>query len=577
MLSYTYKQLCRAAKHYKPGKDARSIVIIGDCATQHLATALRGMAALNRLEIIVTDTDYNQVDAQILDKGSELYDAKPDEVIICLCVEKLYGEFCHTPPDMRAGFAKSYADRLRGLRKVLASNCGARIIQFTFADMDDGVFGSFSQKVEASFPVQLSRLNSMLKDDALVETNLLIFDVNTIQNEIGRKNFHDDKLYYIAKLPFSHEAMAYIVQGIGGILNAAEGRIKKCIVLDLDNTLWGGIIGDDGIGGIEIGEIGLGQAFTEFQLWLKELSRRGILLAVCSKNDEDNAKEPFLKHPDMVLRLEDFAVFVANWGDKASNIRYIQSILNIGMDSIVFIDDNPFERDAVQSLIPEITVPEMPEDPAEYVSFLRGLNLFETLSYSAGDSERTEQYRQKVKSIELQAAYGSYDDYLESLCMEASVSGFKPFSFPRIAQLTQRSNQFNFRTGRYSESDIERLENEDEVITLQFELKDKHTDHGLISLVIMDKCPDGKLFIREWLMSCRVLKRGMEEFVADTIVRTAAKNGFERIEGEYLKTAKNAMVSQLPSKLGFVQNGDKFYTNIDEWINHKTFITENVT
>jgi len=307
----------------------------------------------------------------------------------------------------------------------------------------------------------------------------------------------------------------------------------------------------------------------------EELKNRGILLTVCSKNNEDTAKEPFEKHPEMVLRLEDFSMFVANWEDKARNIRTIQQSLNIGMDSMVFLDDNPFERELVRTMIPEITVPELPEDPALYLQYLRGLDLFETASYSREDAGRTEQYREKAQRAAFEAAFQSYDDYLEALQMRASAAAFDPFHYPRIAQLTQRSNQFNLRTVRYTEAEIEALAQDDSRIGLYFTLKDKFGDHGLISVVVLEKQPEDTLFISEWLMSCRVLKRGMEEFIVDKILSVAAQQGFRRVVGEYIPTLKNAMVKDLYEQLGFarLENG-RFQAEVSGFPYHKTFITE---
>ena len=307
---------------------------------------------------------------------------------------------------------------------------------------------------------------------------------------------------------------------------------------------------------------------------MKELKNRGLLLAVCSKNNEPAAKDPFEKHPEMILRLEDFSMFVANWEDKAGNIRSIQKNLNIGMDSLVFLDDNPFERNLVRSMIPEITVPELPEDPALYLQYLRSLGLFETASYSAEDAGRTQQYRQQAERAVFESSFQSYEDYLEGLDMKAVAAPFDPFHYPRIAQLTQRSNQFNLRTVRYTEAEIEALSQDDSHICLYFTLKDKFGDHGLISVVILDKLED-TLFVSEWLMSCRVLKRGMEEFIINKILQTAADHGFRKVVGEYIPTPKNAMVKDLYEKMGFTRvDENRFEAESAHFQYHKTFITE---
>ena len=280
------------------------------------------------------------------------------------------------------------------------------------------------------------------------------------------------------------------------ILCAVEGRFKKCLVLDLDNTIWGGVVGDDGWENIQVGHgLGIGKAFTEFQEWVKKLKNRGIIIAVCSKNDESKAKEPFEKNPEMVLKLDDIAVFVANWENKADNIRTIRDILNIGFDSMVFLDDNPFERNMVREHVPDVTVPELPEDPGEYLEFLYTQNLFETASYNEGDKDRTRQYQVEAKRVSLQRSFTNEADFLKSLNMVSEVGGFNKFNTPRVAQLSQRSNQFNLRTVRYTDTEISAIEADERYVTFSFTLSDKFGDNGLICVVIGEKQDMGTLFI----------------------------------------------------------------------------------
>lgn len=575
MTDLTFSQLKRMSRMDISQLPLYKLAILGDCATQHLATAIRGYGIHTELGMCVLDTDYDQIDAQTMDPGSELYGFAPEAVLIQMCTEKLYKAFCATPAERRDSFAEDQYGRISRIWKQIGANIHTTILQCDFPLMDDGGFGQYGNKTPGSFLFQQRKLNYLLMQGCQESKNVYLIDLDALQASCGRATFFDPKLYYIAKMPIRVELLPAVAEKVVSMIWALRGAVKKCVVLDLDNTLWGGVIGDDGLSGIQIGELGTGQAFSEFQTWLKELKNRGILLAVCSKNNDETAREPFLHHPEMVLRLEDFSAFVANWEDKAGNIRRIQQTLNIGMDSFVFLDDNPFERDLVRSMIPEITVPELPEDPAAYLSYLRGLNLFETASYSAEDANRTQQYRQQAQRTEFAASFQSYDDYLEGLEMKATVAPFDRFHYPRIAQLTQRSNQFNLRTVRYTEAQIEALATDAGHICLYFTLKDKFGDHGLISVVILDREDEQTLFVSEWLMSCRVLKRGMEEFIADTIVRTAAEHGFRTVLGEYIPTAKNAMVKDLYEKMGFQPLEDhRFRADVSTYRSHKTFITE---
>jgi FkbH-like protein len=572
---YTFTQLSKYCKRDTSNLPQYRLAILGDCATQHLTTALKGYACIKNVALDVFDADYDQILPQVIDSNSEMYLFKPDAVLIYMCVEKLYAEWCGTPGGERIIFAETIFSRIKDLYGCISSNCSAKIMQFTFAEYDDLIFGNYSCKQPISFIYQLRKLNLLLMNWCSETGIVSLIDLCGIQTRIGRNNLYDSNLYYAAKISISLAALPAVAANVIDVIQSMTGAIKKCVVLDLDNTLWGGVIGEDGLSGIQIGELGLGNAFSEFQKWLKELKNRGILLAVCSKNDETTAKEPFEKHSEMILKLEDFAIFMANWEDKASNIRHIQETLNIGMDSIIFIDDNQFERNLVSSLLPEITVPDLPEDPALYLSYLQSQNLFETASYSEEDTKRTAQYRCEAQREAIRQKYANYDEYLQKLEMEAVAVPFDEFHTPRIAQLTQRSNQFNLRTVRYTESEIEKFINDSEKITIYFTLRDKFADHGLIGVVIMEKRDNKTLFINTWLMSCRVLKRGMEEFIVNTIIKTAKLNNIETVIGEYIKTPKNAMVSDIYEKLGFVRkNENTFIADVNSFTYNKTYIKE---
>lgn len=575
MVEPTFLQLRKNCKKDSKDHIPYSFALLGNCATQHLSEAIQGYAYEEGYRFKMYDAGYNQLDAQVLDGQSELYAFAPKSVLIYMCSEKLYEAFCNTPLNGRANFAQCVYDKISGYWSIINQHIKTNILQFTFVQNDDRIFGNFSLKTKISFAYQLQKLNLLLSEGCQAFKNVYLIDLNSIQASMGRQAFYDDKLYYLAKMPISLGALPAVAKAVLDTINAINGRFKKCAVLDLDNTLWGGVIGDDGLDGIQIGELGLGTVYTDIQRWLKELKNRGIILAVCSKNEEKNAKEPFLSHPDMILRLDDFSMFVANWEDKATNIKNIAKTLNIGMDSMVFLDDNPFERDVVRRLIPEITVPDLPEDPAQYLSYIKSLNLFETASYSEEDQNRTEQYRAEAGRAALQQQFASFDEYLQHLNMTAFVSPFLKFHYPRIAQLTQRSNQFNLRTGRYTEAEIEAIANDERYITLSFCLKDKFGDHGLVGVVILEKREHGELFIREWLMSCRVLKRGMEEFIINSIIDTAKENGFQKVIGEYLKTAKNEMVENIYGKFGFIKTGACLYTiDVNDYTYNKTYIVQ---
>lgn len=526
----------------------KKVALLGDTATQFLATAIQGMGIERGYNINLWEAEYNQVERQILDMSSDYYGFQADYTVVFQSTHKLLEKYSLMPSDRQSALSDERIDFIR----MLCSSVSGRIIYYNYPEIEDTIFGSYANKVPSSFTYQVRKLNYELMNLSREFPNFFVCDLAGLQNKFGRDFMFDSTVYVSTEMVLSLDALPYVASRTLDIVCAAEGRFKKCLILDLDNTVWGGVVGDDGWENIQVGHgLGIGKAFTEFQEWVKKLKNRGIIIAVCSKNDEDKAKEPFEKNPEMVLKLDDIAVFVANWENKADNIRTIQSILNIGFDSMVFLDDNPFERNMVRENVPGVTVPELPEDPGEYLEYLYSLNLFETASYSEGDKDRTRQYQVEAQRVSLQKSFTNEADFLKSLDMVSEVKGFDAFNTPRVAQLSQRSNQFNLRTVRYTEAEITNIENDDRYATFSFTLADKFGDNGLICVIILEKLDSETLFVNTWFMSCRVLKRGMENFTLNTIVEYAKENGFKQIVGEYLPTPKNKMVEEHYPRLGF--------------------------
>ena len=553
------------------------VALLGDTATQLLVTSVKGEAAARNMALDIYEGEYNQVDRQLLDPTSDLYQFDASIVIVFQSTHKLCEYHSLLTVEKQEQVAE---ERLSFLASVCENPVLAdkKIIYFNYPEIEDTVFGSYANKVDSSFSFQIRKLNYELMLLSKQYPNLFICDIVGLQNLFGRQFMYSPNVYMSTEMVLSVNALPYVASRVVDIIGAIRGQFKKCLILDLDNTVWGGVIGDDGLEGIELGHgLGIGKAFTEFQMWVKKLKQRGIIICVASKNNEETAKEPFEKHPDMVLTLDDIAVFMANWETKVDNIRAIQGILNISFDSMVFLDDNPFERNIVRENIPCITVPELPEDPGKYLEYLYSLNLFETASYSNADKDRTKQYQVEAKRVSLAKTFTNEADFLKSLDMISTVTGFTKFNTPRVAQLSQRSNQFNLRTVRYTEADITSMAENPDIIDLSFTLEDKFGDNGLIAVVIMKKLDEETLFIDTWFMSCRVLKRGMENFTLNTMVECAKKKGFKRIIGEYLPTSKNKMVEQHYPNLGFAPSnesseGSRFVLDVDSYQPRECYI-----
>jgi FkbH-like protein len=578
MLSLDYFALAKEAKALNTSGAAKviRIALLADCATQHLADIMRAIAARNNVQAQVYEGNYDGVDLEILDPNSALYAFNPQYVVIILSSEKLKAHL-YASGDRRS-FADETVGRLENLWSAFRAQSQATIIQSTFVLPSERAFGNYELKVADSVGSIFTEINYRLSVKAREAKNVLLNDVDFIAASVGRTEWFDARMWNMAKTPCRLEHLPLLAQSLLDTALAASGMFAKCVVLDLDNTLWGGVIGDDGLEGIALGEFDEGEAFVGFQTFIRELKRRGIILAVVSKNEHAAAVLPFREHPHMVLKEEDISVFVANWDNKADNIRLVQKTLNIGFDSLVFLDDNVFERNIVRQFLPDVVVPDLPEDPSLYLQTLAELNLFETASFSEADLQRAEQYREEAQRELTKTHFTNINEYLISLGMEIRLERFNAFNLPRIAQLMQRSNQFNLMTRRYGEAACEAMMSDPSVAPLTVKLADKFGDYGLISVVIL-KNAGSDLEIDEYLMSCRVLQRGVESFTMNNIFSYAARQGAKRVTGHYLPTKKNDMVKGFFKSFGFekIAEGEggasQWALAVDAYQPRETFMT----
>lgn len=534
------------------------IAILGTYAMQFMERSVRNAAKLQGLTLDIYAADYNTTDFEILDRNSGLYEFKPDFILWHESTLALRDQFYSCEELERADFAEKYIARLRDHLNTLRRDIPQCIILFPdhSASFEDNVFGNYGNKLPRSWQFQVSKINYLLHELTSTVDNMILIHSRT---EGWVDKVTDYALVVNADLHYTLPYIEWLSGTVVKIIESQQGRFIKCIILDLDNTLWGGVIGDDGIEGIQIGSLGIGKAFTRLQKWLKELSRRGIILAVCSKNDEDIAKNAFLNHAEMILALDDISIFIANWDSKSDNISKIQQILNIGFDSMVFLDDNPAEREIVRMHLPHVKVPELPEDPALYLPFLIEQNLFETPTFSHTDADRTRKYKEESDRQQLAQTITNMDEFLLTLQMRARVSPFDENDIERISQLTLRSNQFNLRTIRYSVPEVKEIMQHPAYETFSIDLTDKFGHYGLISLVIVKILDDETAFIDTWIMSCRVLKRTVEHLLMNQIVDRLLGRGVKTIRGDYIPTEKNKLVKNLLPQLGFSVIGDDQY------------------
>jgi FkbH-like protein len=523
--------------------------VTGSYTTAQLSAMLPLGALPAGLALTVREGGFDQYRQDVLDPASALYRFDPDYVV--LAVHEGAAEL----PELSSAPADDIAreaERWRSLWSLLAERSRARVVQHTFAVRPDPALGNLAASVPGCRQHMLQALNLRLGEAAQGRVSLV--DCDRLAGAFGKLRWFDDRYWARSRQAVALDAVPGLARQTAAVISAAAGLSRKCLVLDLDNTLWGGIIGEDGMAGIRLGGDAVGEAFTAFQEFLLQLKRKGVILAVASKNNPADAREVFERHPEMRLRLDDVAVFLANWEDKPASIRRIAQTLNIGLDALVFVDDNPAEREAVRQLLPDVDVVQLPGDPAGYVQALARYPWLETASLTDEDRRRTEQYQARARIADLEAQAASMEEFLEGLEMRARIAPFDELRLPRIAQLVNKTNQFNLTTRRYSETELRRFSEDDRYVHLCLELRDRFADHGLVAVLIARQAGDA-LDIDTFLMSCRVIGRTVEAAMLDRLCREAVRRGCDRLLGRYVPSPKNALTKDVYERLGFVLSG----------------------
>jgi FkbH-like protein len=521
------------------------LALIGSSTLAHLVPAIRVAAVRRGFWVDVFEGHYGMYRQELVESQSDLHSFKPDVVLIALDAHHI-----------AAGDSSSAAASLELMQscwKLAKEDLGATVIQQTILPVFPALMGNNEQHMETSPCSMVAEINYQLRSLAR-EAGVHLLAIDTLAQTNGMRTWFDPALWHHSKQEVHPTASPLWGDQVGRLLAALKGLSYKCLVLDLDNTLWGGVVGDDGLEGILLGQgHPAGEAHVAFQRYAAKLASRGVILAVCSKNDEGNARAVFERHPDMVLRTKDIACFVANWQDKAANLRSIAKALNIGLDSLVFADDNPFERNLVRKELPAVAVPELPEDPALYINSIVDAGYFEAVSLTTEDRERSQQYQVNAERDRLRESATDMAGYLRGLEMELVWSPFDALGLSRVTQLINKSNQFNLTTRRYTEDEVAEIMVNSDYLTLQLRLKDKFGDNGMISVIIGKIADDGTLELDTWLMSCRVLGRQVEEATLNLVVDRARAMGIRSLTGFYLPTPKNGMVKEHYGRLGFTR------------------------
>ena len=529
------------------------LAILRSFTVEPIVALLRAEAFLHGIDLEVHVGDFNTYVQEIVDASSPLYRFAPNAVILAVRAEEVAPDLTREFADLSQEAARQAAERVtRGYEQWINSfrhNSQAALILHSL-ERPRSAFGVLDSQSESGQSGIIRQVNRELRRIAGSHHGVYVLDYDALVARYGRQHWHDERKWLMARLPIAADHLLPMAREWMRYVVPLSGRTAKCLVVDLDNTLWGGVIGEDGMTGIKIGAEYPGAAFQSLHRALLDLSRRGILLAICSKNNLDDAMEALEKHPGMLVRSKHFACMRINWTDKAQNLREIAQELNIGIDSLAFLDDNPFEREQVRAALPEVTVIDLPQNPLDYAAAVRDCPVFERLTLSAEDQQRTAMYAEQHQRATAEQNFQSKEDFFRFLEQEAELEPVTDLTRARVAQLTQKTNQFNLTTRRYTEQQIAEMAARPGWHIFSIKVKDRFGDHGLVGVAIAhdegEQCE-----IDTFLLSCRVIGRTVETALLAHIAKSAAQRGCKRLVGWFLPTKKNAPARDFYQQHGF--------------------------
>jgi len=563
-------KLARAiVKAREEGKDLAPLApfrlaMLSNSTIDMIVPALVASAARHGIALEIVQPSYDQVAQEALTPDSKVNRSKPDAVLLALDYRALPLKLTLGDAEASSATVQGVIGYLQALQNGIKSNCNAVCIFQTFAPPVETLFGSLDRALPGTLRNLIDAINRELAGFVRSSGDVLL-DVAGLAETVGLADWQNTQLWNMAKFSFSDQMIPLYADHVARTVAALRGKSGKVLVLDLDNTVWGGVIGDDGLEGIKVAQgDARGEAHLAVQRLALDLRQRGIVLAVSSKNTDEVAREPFLKHPEMLLKLDHIAVFQANWNDKATNIQAIAEELSLGLDSLVFLDDNPVERGLVRKLLPQVRVPELPEDPAWYARTLAAAGYFEAIAFASEDLKRAGFYQDNAKRANLQKQVGGVDAYLASLDMTITFQPFDVTGRARIVQLINKSNQYNLTTRRYTDPEVADAQNDPAVFTLQVRLADIFGDNGMICVVICRPGETGVWNIDTWLMSCRVLGRKVEHMVLREVLQHARAAGVKKLNGIYKPTDRNQLVVDHYARLGFAKVAEE-ESGLTQW------------
>jgi len=535
------------------------IAILGGFTLNGLEETMRVKCDEKRIQCTTYVSGYNQYNQEILDEKSQLYKFSPDITFLIIDSRTILGKLFLNPYSVsieeRKQFVQNKSDEIINLAKSLVEKSKSKLVISNFSVPSYSPIGINETREEFGLHDMVRVLNENIKIGLSTEPEIFIYALNSFVTRFGENNVFDYKQYFYGDVRISLDYIPYLAEELMGYIKAVLGLNKKCIVLDLDNTLWGGIVGEDGFEGIKLGDSPVGRAYTEFQHNLLALNQRGILLAINSKNNFDDAMQIIKDHPNMVLKEDNFVCIRINWNDKVVNMKEISDELNIGLDSMVFFDDDPVNREYVKSNLPEIQTVDI-SDPSNSSKILKSINDFQMLKITDEDMTRNKMYLEQRKRTDLKTQVGDLQDFLKQLNISVKIKNADSFTIPRISQLTIKTNQFNLTTRRYQEEDIRKFSQDKDKIVECAQVEDKFGDNGITGVYIINKDNKQEWTIDTFLLSCRIIGRGVEDGMLHQIIEKARKEGVSKIRGEYIKTKKNKPAENFFPTFGFKKEGN---------------------
>ena len=523
---------------------------------------------------------YNQYNQEILNVESNLYKFSPDITFLIIDTQNILGDFFYFPYDVsileRKNFVEKKLKELQTLIDIFTSNTKSKLIIANFNIPTYSPYGIFETKTEYGFHQMVEDLNRKLSNNVAKSNSVYVYDFNRFILKYGENNIFDSKQFFFGDMKIALDYIPHLANDLMSYVTAHLGLSKKCIVLDLDNTLWGGVIGEDGFNGIMLGPEPPGNTYVEFQRVLLSLFQRGIILAINSKNNKDDVLKVIEEHPYMILKKEHFASMRINWNDKVSNIKEIAHELNISADSMVFFDDDPVNREFMKLNMPQILTVDLPLDSSQYVQTIKQMNEFDVLNITAEDITRGKMYVEQQKRNNFEQATPNLESFLKNLELKILIKNSNEFTIPRISQLTLKTNQFNLTTKRYQESDIKKISDNDKYIVGCAQVEDKFGDNGITGVFIVNKTNSQEWFIDTFLLSCRVMGRDVEKAILGHIINRAKEDNVELIKTQFLSSQKNKPIEDFLPNCGFKKDGDYWYYSLKTPFIIPTYLEVNI-